>query len=275
MSTRKYGWCPDVPDQRDHVYSAPRRSFLKALPPMVDLRPGCPPIYDQGSLGSCTGNAIAAAHQFEQMRQDASKSFIPSRLFIYWNERDMEGTVDQDSGAQLRDGIKVVANLGVCPESQWEYDPFDFKDKPTAPCFEEALKHQVVEYKRISHDLADMKGCLAEGYPFVMGFAVYESFESSEVSRTGKAPMPEIKEDLVGGHAVMVVGYNEEEKRFIVRNSWGDGWGNKGYFTLPYDYLTDSNLADDYWTIRMVEVSSDQLPIVNKPWYKRWFPFLF
>src|SRR3989475_8334152 len=113
-----YGWMPDVPDQRDLVFAAAR---VTTLPPSVDLRPGCPPVYDQGQLGSCTANAIAAAIQFEQMRQKEPKPFAPSRLFIYYNERVMEHTVGQDAGAQIRDGMKSVNHIGVCPETDWPY----------------------------------------------------------------------------------------------------------------------------------------------------------
>ena len=277
MSNRKYGWRPDKPDHRDHAYKAPRK-FLGILPPSVDLRSGCPEVYDQGQLGSCTANAIGAAHQFEQMRQDATKAFNPSRLFIYFNERDMEGTVGTDAGAEIRDGIKTVNQLGVCPESQWAYDTSKFTTKPPQPCYDEGLKHQVVEYQSVDNTLAAMKGCLAEGYPFVLGFSVYDSFESDQVAQTGDAPMPSKDESQLGGHAVMAVGYDDATKRFLIRNSWGSGWGKAGYFTLPYDYLTDSNLSDDFWTIRLVEVSTDPLPtppVDDTPWWKKIFPFLF
>ena len=277
MSTRVYGWKPDMPDHRDYRYAAPRK-FLGILPPSVDLRSGCPVVYDQGQIGSCTANAIGAAHQFEQMKQDKEKAFNPSRLFIYWNERDMEGSVGQDAGAQIRDGIKSVVSLGVCPESQWDYDTSRFTTKPPQPCYDEALKHQVMEYQRVDNTLAAMKGCLAEGYPFVLGFSVYESFESDEVASTGDAPMPGPRESQLGGHAVMAVGYDDATQRFLIRNSWGPGWGKDGNFTLPYEYLTNSDLSDDFWTIRMVEVSSDPTPGPapdGRSWWQRVFPFLF
>jgi C1A family cysteine protease len=250
--TARYGWVPDIPDQRDHLYAAPVAT-LKKLPPKVDLRPQCPAvIYNQGLLGSCTGNAIAAALQFERMKQKLKPDFIPSRLFIYYNERVIEGTVDSDSGAQLRDGIKTVAAQGDCPETQWPYDIAKFATKPPAACYREALKYKAVLYQRLVQTTNQMKGCLASGYPFVFGFAVYESFEGPEVARTGVAPMPASSEKQLGGHAVLAVGYDDAQQRFIVRNSWGDGWGMQGYFTLPYAYLADDNLAADFWTIRVV-----------------------
>jgi C1A family cysteine protease len=247
-----YGWIPDLPDKRDLKYSVPR-DVMASLPSEVDLRPNCPPVYDQGKLGSCTGNAIAGAHQFEQIKQVADKAFIPSRLMIYYDERVIENTVNSDSGAQIRDGIKTVVDLGVCPEDMWTYDINKFTDKPTDDCYAEGLKHQVTSYLSVSQTESQLKGCLADGYPFVFGFSVYERFESSDVAKTGVLNMPGFFEHQIGGHAVMCVGYDDVSQRFIVRNSWGSGWGMSGYFTMPYTYMTDSDLAADFWTIKLVE----------------------
>ncbi|MGA8904695.1 MAG: C1 family peptidase [Candidatus Bathyarchaeia archaeon] len=247
----RYGWIRDLPDQRDHLYAAPPEFLLK-LPPSVDLRPQCPDVYDQGQLGSCTANAIAAALEFDQMKEKQANIFVPSRLFIYYNERAMEGTVNEDSGAQIRDGIKSVAKLGDCPEDLWRYDITKFAVKPPQQCYDRALKFKAVVYQRLSQISNQLKGCLASGYPFVLGFAVYESFESQQVAQTGHAPMPAPTEASIGGHAVMAVGYDDSQNWFIVRNSWGVGWGMKGYFTLPYAYLLDQNLASDFWTIHVV-----------------------
>ena len=251
-SVSRFGWVPDLPDRRDLMYAAPPHVAV-ALPPKVDLRPKCPKVYDQGQLGSCTGNAIAAAHEFDQMKQNPTGAFQPSRLFIYYNERQMEGTVDSDSGAQIRDGIKSVGQQGVCPESEWPYDISQFRTKPSASAFQDAAKYKAILYQRVARSLAQMKGCLASGFPWVFGFTVYESFESPEVARTGMVPMPGTGENTVGGHAVMAVGYDDLQDRFIVRNSWGTGWGLKGYFLMPYAYLLDENLSDDFWTIRLVQ----------------------
>ena len=98
-----------------------------------------------------------------------------------------------------------------------------------------------------------MKGCLASGYPFIFGFTVYESFESAQVAQTGHVPLPQEGEQVLGGHAVCAVGYDDANQWFIARNSWGTGWGMQGYFTLPYTYLTSRSLSSDFWTVRVVQ----------------------
>ena len=202
---------------------------------------------------NCTANAIAGAIQFEQMKQTLAQIFTPSRLFIYYNERDMEGTVNSDSGAQIRDGMKSVGSLGVCPEDMWPYIIANYAEKPSDACYQTALQHKAILYQRVVRDLIQMKGCLASGYPFVFGFTVYESFESQQVAQTGHAPMPQHGEKTLGGHAVMAVGYDDANQWFIARNSWGTGWGMQGYFTLPYAYFTSRSLSSDFWTVRLVQ----------------------
>jgi C1A family cysteine protease len=246
------GWVPDLPDGRDFLYAAPLQR-LAELPQKVDLRKQCPKVYDQGSLGSCTANAIGGALEFNQGKQHLKEVFTPSRLFIYYNERAMEGTIESDSGAMIRDGIKSVAKQGACKESSWPYKIDRFRDKPGRPCYAEAKKHQAIRYMRMNQSLSQLKGCLAEGFPFVFGFAVYESFVSPQVAKTGEVEMPRAREEFLGGHAVLAVGYDERSQRFIVRNSWGSKWGKRGYFTMPYPYLLQSSLSRDFWTIREVE----------------------
>jgi C1A family cysteine protease len=248
----RLGWIPDLPDQRDYRYAAPLER-IGTLPPSIDLRSGCPPVYDQGHLGSCTANAIAAAIEFEQMKQQLPQIFVPSRLLIYYNERVMEGTVNSDSGAQIRDGMKSVGTQGACPETMWPYNIAQFEVQPPDACYQAALQHRAILYQRVAGDLNQMKGCLADGYPFVFGFTVYESFMTEAVAQSGHAPMPGAAEQVLGGHAVLAVGYEDAHQWFIVRNSWADTWGMQGYFTLPYAYLTDSNLASDFWTVRIVQ----------------------
>jgi C1A family cysteine protease len=250
-SVQRYGWTPDLPDARDFMFAAPE-AVLSSLPKHVDLTDQCPPVYDQGKLGSCTANAIGGAFEFIQNKQGLT-DFTPSRLFVYYNERQIEGTVGTDSGAMIRDGIKSVNQLGVCSEDTWGYDIARFTEQPPAEAYTEADTHQATVYQRVLPLLAQMQGCLASGSPFVFGFSVYESFESEEVAKTGVVPLPPRSERLLGGHAVLAVGYDDESQRFYVRNSWGAGWGMDGYFTMPYAYLTNPSLASDFWAIDAVE----------------------
>jgi len=248
-----YGWVRDLPDQRDFLY-APPPAVAAALPAQADLRAQFPAPYNQEQLGSCTANAIAGALQFLEGKEGSPAPVMPSRLFIYYNERDLEGSTGSDSGAQIRDGIKTVARQGFCPESEWPYEIASFAQKPPAACYQDALKERVSEYLRLTPATVPLLTCLASGYPFVFGFSVYESFESARVAQTGVANLPGPNERLVGGHAVVAVGYDQSSGRFLVRNSWGAQWGMGGHFTLPYQYLTDPMLAADFWTIRKVPV---------------------
>jgi C1A family cysteine protease len=259
----RFGWKPDIPDQRDFSYSVPR-PVAKDIPPGIDLRAHCPPVYDQGQIGSCTANAIAAALEFDMMKQGINPIYMPSRLFIYYNERVIEGTVGSDAGAQIRDGIKSVASQGDCPETEWPYDPTPANPdgtfpagaaaatQPPASCYADARKYEALTYRSVDQNLADLKGCLASGYPVVFGFTVYNSFESSEVAQTGDVPLPSGIDTPIGGHAVLAVGYDDEDHVFICRNSWGASWGDAGYFYMPYAYLLDNNLSSDFWTINLV-----------------------
>jgi C1A family cysteine protease len=256
-TVKKMGWKRDLPDFRDRVLALPQGK-KENLPPKVDLRPEEHfHIYDQGTLGSCTANAIGAAFHFDQIRQGV-KDFTPSRLFIYYNERAMEGSIDKDAGAYIRDGIKSVHKIGACNEKLWPYDEAKFTDKPSKSCYEAAEASKAKEYARVPQKLEDMKAVLNEGLPFVFGFTVLSSFQTTEVAETGKMKMPGPYDFVMGGHAVQACGYDDKEEVIIVRNSWGEGWGDNGYFYMPYAYITNPGLAEDMWVIRFV--SEEELP---------------
>lgn len=242
MQVKRYGWIRDNLDKRD-IHFSQISTGVMPIPKAVDLRNQCPPIVDQGELGSCTANALAGAIHF------IHKDLISSRLFIYYNERIIEHTISSDSGAQIRDGIKTLTKQGVCSENIWPYNIDKFKEHPPIDCYNQAKIDIVKSYHRIT-GLYQMKYCLSQGFPFVFGFSVYESFENKHVAKTGILPLPSSDEQLLGGHAVLAVGYDMDKQMMLVRNSWGDSWGIKGYFWMPFSYINDSQLADDMWTIR-------------------------
>mmetsp|Transcript_77952 Transcript_77952/g.226158 ORF Transcript_77952/g.226158 Transcript_77952/m.226158 type:complete len:294 (-) Transcript_77952:119-1000(-) len=252
---RKWGWKKDRPDPRDKVLCF-SHEVRASLPRCVDLRPKQTfPIYDQGTLGSCTANALGAAFEYEQIRQGL-KSFPPSRLFIYYNERSLEGSVDEDAGAYIRDGIKVMAKYGVCDEAFWPYDERRFTEKPDERAYKEAAKTKVLEYARVPQTLEDLKACLASGFPIAFGFVVYSSFQCCWTMMTGKMSMPMCCDAPMGGHAVQACGYDDDQRVFIVRNSWGEAWGAKGHFFMPYEYILNPELAEDFWAIKCVQDAS-------------------
>jgi C1A family cysteine protease len=246
---RIYGCKPDLIDGRDVKYST-IFPVKKVYPDKIDLRSTCPPIVDQLALGSCTSNAFVGTLGY-LMIKDKVKFAPMSRLFLYYNERVIENSVMSDAGAMLRDGIKTLVRQGICTETSWPYDITKFANKPTKSCYVEALTHQVLSYTRII-TLDDMLSCLSSGFPFVCGISVYESFESDVVAKTGVVPMPSQNEALLGGHAVVCVGYDNTNKIFMMRNSWGTGWGMQGYFTIPFDYML--RYSNDMWSIRRGEL---------------------
>lgn len=255
---KRYGWRPDTPDFRDKVYSLPK-SPVKLETTHNREKYIMPEVFDQGNLGSCTGNGINSVVAFlclnGHVKNRASEKAIPfSRLFTYYNERVIEGTVNEDAGAEIRDGIKTLAQLGVCSEKKHPYLISKFTKKPNKTSYTEALRFKALEYVRLNNaDLYQLVDCLAKGFPIVFGFAVYESFESRKVETTGIVPMPRPTESLLGGHCVYAIDYDFEMGGFWCVNSWGKGWGVGGQFFMPTPYITNPNLADDFWTIRMIK----------------------
>ena len=249
-----YGWRPDTPDQRDLLYCAVPSV---PVPADLDLRPEQPPVFDQGQLGSCTGNGIAGELEAQALMQGLPL-IVLSRLFIYYNERAIEHTVTEDAGASIRDGIKSVATQGVCPESEWPYKISKFAVKPPKQCYTDALKFRALVYRSVPQVLNSIKSALATARGVVFGISVYESFESDAVAKTGIVPLPAKDEKMLGGHCVRLVGYTDSGLAdvpagyFIGMNSWGTGWGLKGFFALPYAYVTNPNLASDLWVVNAV-----------------------
>lgn len=260
--TAGYGWVRDLPDFRDFKFK-PSYGALGNIPAKADLTKvkGYFGPYDQLQLGSCTANAIAAALQYDALLQRRPLAENPSRLFIYYNERVIENTVNTDAGAMIRDGVKVVAKLGAPPESVWPYsdDSKTFRTRPSKQAYDAASSDQAVSYRRIPRDskLSSMRAAIGvDKKPFVFGFSVYESFESQDVASTGIVPMPTTDEANLGGHAVLAVGYDDKKQLMKVRNSWGPDWGQQGHFWLPYAFFTSSALSSDFWVIDSTNVAA-------------------
>jgi C1A family cysteine protease len=242
----KFHWTPDRPDTRDFIYARrPGRLSNK-----IDLRPHCSPIENQGILGSCTGQAIAGA--IELLNNRNNKPNDVSRLFIYYYERFLIGTVNYDSGAYIRDGIKSVFRWGSPLEKFWPYIINRFTIEPSKEAINDGALRKVTRYERIT----DISGCLnalSNGFPVVIGFQVYSSFESMTVKRTGRMTYPnKRRERQLGGHAVLLVGYDMSSRTFIARNSWGPNWGDRGYFYMPFSVIEDRTMSSDFWIVTSV-----------------------
>jgi C1A family cysteine protease len=257
---KKFGWIKDSSDIRDHIRSRlniNEESKHKKRPSIVDLRIGCPPVKAQGELGSCTANALVNAIEYLENKDENFVDF--SRLFLYYNERHLLGTEDQDSGATIRDGMKSLANQGICKEQTWPYIIENFAVKPPANAYIEARDYVITSYERLT-SIEDMKDCLLEGFPFVFGIKVFDSLTTEEVASTGIAKMPVENDKFLGGHAICCVGYDDVKQHFIIKNSWGKDWGKDGYFFLPYDYVKVDELSADFWSIKVTK----NLPIENQ-----------
>lgn len=233
-------------DPKDIDYGDDSKIKSLKLPASVDLTSSFPVAFDQGALGSCVAQAFCALYGYKAPKKQKYKW---SRLFHYYTTRKIQGTINYDSGATLYDGIKALKNYGVCREQLWPYDISKFKINPYARCYRNALRHRVLKAYNVRQDLDTMKRYLVAGYPFVTGIAIYSEFDSDDAARTGNIPMPTANSEFLGGHAVVVIGYNDATQRFKFRNSWGTGWGNNGYGTLPYAYLLDPLLTSDMWYI--------------------------
>ena len=244
MTLPKLHWKREPVDSRDRTY----KPTALVLPKTVDLRPFCSPVEDQGQLGSCTGNAVAGL--IEYLNRKANRNLDVSRLFIYYEERVLIGTVNYDSGAYIRDGIKVVNKLGAPLESIWPYNINKYTTRPNAAAYTDAARRKAGSYEKCANFTA-VKNALARGFPVVVGFDVYDSFYN--IGSNGVMTYPNTaREQLLGGHAVVLVGYDDNRNAFIARNSWGRSWGLQGYFYMPYRVIQNTSMSSDFWIITSV-----------------------
>lgn len=257
VKTRAYGWRPDIPDVRDKI-----ATLSCSIKSKVDLREKFGEIYDQGSIGSCTSNAVCSVFVFDQTRQNLPY-FDPSRLFLYYNERFVSNMTEIDSGSSIRNCIKSINKTGICDEKLWPYHVEYLKTKPYSNCYSQSKYHKCIRYKRVTNTLSQLQMCLSSDKPVIFGFSVYDSFNDLTIwnPKCDEMPIPNpLKEKLLGGHAVVAVGYSNKRKAFLVRNSWGADWGMDGYFLMPYQFVTSSQCGD-FWIIDSV---SDDEVIVEK-----------
>ncbi len=264
--SRGFGWKPQYPDIRDRSLSISLQPASE-LPPNYDMRGiGLPEVYDQGQQGSCTANAGAFLEQLNLLQTGYPWPHMPSRSFLYYNTRLIEGTQDQDSGATIRDTIKAMAKYGICPEKwnpDWDmpYDDKVFDQAPREQSYKDALLHSTLTYESVPQQSDIIKALLVQHIPVIIGFTVHNSFMTKKVANTGIMPKPGFLDGRAGGHAVAVVGYitdnemgNQGIKDWaIVRNSWGSDWGQDGYFLMPWnEVLLNPKQASDFWCIHTV-----------------------
>ncbi len=244
----------DVYETNDHLIYKLASFKTSNLPSKIDLRSKMPPVIDQQTVGSCTSCAVAAAYAY------CDDSWVGSILFLYYNTRMLDGSTNFDNGTSLSQTVNALNKYGICNDQTWPYISSYWNIQPANRCYVEGELHQAIDYSHVDQTMDQMKGCLSSGYPFVIGIYVYSSFESNIVEQTGNVPMPGQGEQLLGGHAICVVGYDDDNSVWICRNSWGISWGDSGYFYLPYAYLVDQNIASDAWKITKVETDGTYIP---------------
>jgi len=248
-----YGCRRDVRDPRDHRFLA----LPMALPPSVDLRPDCPEVMDQDARGSCVAHGVIGSMRYLLVMKGGPRDHHLSRLQLYYDAREIEGTSKEDSGCEIRDAIKCAAKIGVAHESRWPYKIRKFDAKPPANVYVDALKFRALEYQRVDVSTFAVRTALAQKHPVIIGLSLFESFESLAVSRTGMVPMPNLsREQMIGGHCMYVVGYGQRDGHFTVRNSWNTDWGDKGDCYMPEQMLGSPDYGSDYWIVQAAGIAS-------------------
>ncbi|MES2519673.1 MAG: C1 family peptidase, partial [Bacteroidota bacterium] len=236
------------PSSGAEKYKASSEIKSATLPPKVDLRQFMTQVEDQQRLSSCTANAVAGAYEYLVKKFLSKKAFDVSRLFIYYNARLRAGSEIKDSGSHIQYAVDSLMKIGACKEETWPYDAKKVNEKPADKSYEVAADFKIETKKFVPVKLDDWKNALAEGYPIVFGTALFSSFDTCSKNK-GIVSMPspdETSRAAHGLHAMLCVGYSDVDKMFIVRNSWGDKWGDAGYCYMPYEYLmsTKFNLGD-------------------------------
>lgn len=254
IENKGIGWRPDPEDDRDFVYGAPKK--IKAAVKPAKFIQKMELQFDQGPANSCVGNGVSSLIWALHILTGLSK-FTASRLFIYYNARKMIGEQNQDNGCVIRDAIKSINTEGACSEGTWAYDLKKLRTAPDSKSYVEGEKHQSIRYEKINRNIEDMKTCLFEGYPFVLGFRVPKSFSSPETRKTGIIKTPTATEPLNSGHCMVAIGWDDSLKALICQNSYGPNWGDKGKAYLSYAAINNPKWSGDFWTIREIEGEKD------------------
>jgi hypothetical protein len=225
------------------------------LPKKVDLRAFMTEVEDQGETNSCAANAVAGAYEYLVKRHLGEESYDVSRLFIYYNGRAVDDCAHEDEGSVIGSLIESLKEHGACSEETWPFEEDSVNDEPSEDAYEEASQFLVEDTAVIPTRLEAWKSALAEGYPIIFGVSLFESFDKHR--KPGLVPVPSPREssrESHGGHAMLAVGYSDKDRVFIVRNSWGEEWGDNGYCYIPYDYLLNPQYnGGDSWIIRQVQ----------------------
>jgi C1A family cysteine protease len=257
QTPRKYGWRKPakVAEHRMLNLIIPDNTVY---PPSIDLRNLFNYVFDQGTLGSCVANASASAMTVVINKSNIQNKDTRSRLFIYFNARVIDGDPHADTGTTVEAAILGLENNGACSETDWPYIISSFTTMPPKLSYTNALPYKPISAHAVQQTLQALKHELANGNVIIFGILVYMSFESADTTKTGIVAMPNLAaqppDTCLGGHAILLVGYNEDKQVFIFRNSWGEAWGDKGYGYIPYQYVLNPMLAGDFWVIEKLNI---------------------
>lgn len=259
----RFGYKPSPIQPKDKSIYFRMSPQITSAVERVDLRSSMPPIVNQGDLSACTAVAVATAYQYDLMKAGVH-TFLPSYLFLYYNERVLEECAEEDCGAFIPSGMKSISTLGIAPENWWPYDESKVLDKPTPQAYTEAKKHRCTSYYRVGQSQDQIHQALINGFPIIAGLNLYDSFCTKEVSKSGTMIMPPENDMKAGGHAVVIVGFDNTTQRYVARNSWGTSWGQDGHFTIPYAYLLNPDYCTEMWVMATIQDSGMKLVSYSK-----------
>lgn len=253
------GWRPQPIDRRDYQFRA--ALTMADLPEKVSLRDRMTPYEDQLSTNSCVGHAWVSAIEY---LDNLDRVYVDySRSFMYYAARQIDGLENEDAGAYIRSGAKALNRYGCCEEIHWPFLPGNINQKPSVAAYDAAIQRRSLEYRAVAQTRLDILSALAQGYPVVMGFVVYSNMETYSAASTGYVPLPTQSDQVRGGHAVVLDGYDLALDRVWWLTSWGP-WGDQGHGSFDMKYLLDPMLASDFWVLQKVDgITGKVVPFIN------------